>query len=102
MAHFAGSVGEEHSDGVEAQSVEGGFSVDQVLPGQGADGGLFAGGNGFERVAEAEAAAELYFDEDEGIAMAHYEVDLAPARPVVPFDENVALALQMAERYLLA
>ena len=67
-----------------------------------ADGGLFVPCYGFEWVAEVRCAAEFYFNEDEGVAFADDEVDLAPACPVVAFDERVAPSGQVAEREVLA
>jgi hypothetical protein len=41
--------------------------MEEVLSGQGADGGLFAGGDGFERMPEAGSPTQFHFDEDEGV-----------------------------------
>ena len=50
---FAG----EYAYYVEAQSVEVGVSFGEVSFGQGADGGLLAGSDGFEWIAEAHSPA---------------------------------------------
>jgi hypothetical protein len=60
----------EYPDHIEAQRVEEARSpLEEVLPGQGADGGLFAGGNGFEGMSESGSSAQLDFDEDERLGM---------------------------------
>jgi len=58
---------DEYADHVEAQRVEAWSSIDEVLSSQGADGGLFAGGDGFEWMPEAGSPAQFHFDEDEGV-----------------------------------
>ena len=56
----------EYPHHVEAQRVEeAGSSIEEVLVSQGADGGLFAGGDGFERMSESGPSTQLDFDEDE-------------------------------------
>jgi hypothetical protein len=62
---------EEYPDYVEAQGIEEAWSpLEEVLSSQGADGGLLAGGNGFEWMPEAGSPAQFHFDEDEGISVA--------------------------------
>ncbi len=56
---------EEYADHVEAQRVEAWAPIEEVSLGQGADGGLFAGGDGFEWMPEAYSPAQFHFDEDE-------------------------------------
>ena len=93
---------DEYPDHVEAQGVEVGFSFGEVLFGQGADGGLFAWGDGLERVSEAQSAAELHFDNDEGMFPAQDQVQLPVTGTVVPFDELVSPPHQVLQRELLA
>jgi hypothetical protein len=59
-----GPVGED-ADHVEAQGVEGWFSGVKVVFGYGAQGVLFAVGDGFQWVSEAGPAPQLDFHEDE-------------------------------------
>src|SRR5829696_300463 len=59
-----GPVGQD-SDHVEAQGVELWFSGVEVVFSHGAQGVLFAVGDGFEWVSEAGAAPQLDFHEDE-------------------------------------
>ena len=55
----------EYPHHVEAQRVEeAGSSIEEVLVSQGADGGLFAGGDGFERMSESGPSSQLDFDEE--------------------------------------
>jgi hypothetical protein len=61
---------DEYPDHIEAQGVEGGFSLGEVPFGQGADGGLFARGDRLERISEAQSAAQFHFGEDEGVIFA--------------------------------
>jgi hypothetical protein len=60
-----GASAQEYSDHVEAERIEMWLSVGEVVLGQGADGGLLAGGDGFEWMAEADSPAQLHFDKDE-------------------------------------
>lgn len=60
----------EYPHDVEAQRVELRVVVGEVLFGEGAEGLLFAGGDCFQRVAEARTAAEFYFHEDEDVFLA--------------------------------
>jgi hypothetical protein len=96
------SGGSEDADHVEAQDVEFWLVVGEVLFREGADGGLFAGRNGFERIAESRRPAELHLYEDEGLSFADDEVNLAAALPVVAFDEPVAAPGEIAQREVLA
>src|SRR5215210_8589354 len=95
-----GSVGED-SDHVESQGVEGWFSGVEVVLGDGAQGVLFVGGNGLERVSEADATTQFYFDEDDGVVLAHYQVDLSAPAPVVALDELVTTLEEVAQREVL-
>src|SRR5215207_2932408 len=61
-----GPVGQD-SDHVEAQGVELWFSGVEVVFSHGAQGVLFAVGDGFEWVSEAGAAPQLDFHEDERV-----------------------------------
>jgi hypothetical protein len=58
---------QEYADHVEAERIEIRLSPGEVLLCEGADGGLLAGGDGLEWMAEADTPAQLHFDEDEGI-----------------------------------
>lgn len=93
---------EEYADHVEAQRVEAWAPIEEVSLGQGADGGLFAGGDGFERMPEAYSPAQFHFDEDEGVSVAQDQVQLPVAGAIVALDELVALARQVAQRELFA
>jgi hypothetical protein len=59
-----GSIGED-SDHVEPQCIEVRFSGIEVMLGDGAQGALLAGCDGFERVSVAGSAPQLDLDEDE-------------------------------------
>jgi hypothetical protein len=94
---------EEYPDHVEAQGIEEGWSpIDEVLSGQGADGGLFAGGDGFEWMPEAGSPAQFHFDEDEGVPVAQDQVQLSVTGPVVALEEVVSPLRQVAQRELFA
>ena len=93
---------DEYADHVEAYSVEAWLPIEEVSLGQGADGGLFAGGDGLEWMPEARSPTQLHFDEDEGIFVAQDQVQLAVTGAVVPFDEFVSLACKEAKRELFA
>jgi hypothetical protein len=59
---------DEYPDNIEAQGIEEAWSpIEEVLSSQGADGGLFAGGDSFEWMPEAGSPAQFHFDEDEGV-----------------------------------
>jgi hypothetical protein len=75
---------------VEPHGVKGWIPVGKVLLGEGANDGLFVGGDGFQRITEAGSPAKFHFDEYKDIMLAHDQVDLSEARPVVSFDELVA------------
>jgi hypothetical protein len=91
----------EYPHDVESQRVELRITVGEVLFGEGAEHLLFAGGDGFQRVAEACTASQLHFHEDEGVVFAQDQVDLPVARPVVAFDELVAAPGEIAEGEIL-
>jgi hypothetical protein len=57
----------EYPHDVESQRVELRITVGEVLFGEGAEHLLLAGGDGFQRVAEACTASQLHFHEDEGV-----------------------------------
>jgi hypothetical protein len=60
---------DEYPDNIEAQGIEEAWSpIEEVLSRQGADGGLFAGGDSFEWMPEAGSPAQFHFDEDEGVS----------------------------------
>ena len=92
-----GPVGQD-ADHVEAQGVEGRFSGVEVVFGYGADGVLFAVGDGFQWISEAGLAPKLHLNEDEGVVFAHYQVDLTSPGSVVALDECVTVLDQVAQR----
>src|SRR6476659_7132028 len=59
------------------------------------------GSNGIDAVAESAGAAIAHFDEDDDVAIAHDEIDLAIAAGVVARDQREAGALEMRERDVL-
>ena len=65
-----GGATSEYPDHVEARLLELRLFFGQILFGDGADGGLLAFGDGFERVAESLAAAEFHLHENQGIFVA--------------------------------
>ena len=91
----------EDSDHVEAQGVEVWLVEGEVLLGEAAEGLLFTRRYGFEGVAEAGRAAELHFDEDEGVFVANDQVDLSAACSVVALYEAIAPPGQVAQREVL-
>jgi predicted ATPase len=95
-----GPVGED-SDHVEAQGVEGWSSGVEVVLGDGTQGALLVGGDGLERVSEAGPAPEFYLDEDDGVVLAHDQVDLPTPAPVVALEECVTPLAQVAQREVL-
>src|SRR5262245_35843852 len=56
------------------------------------------GRHGIDAVAEAAGAPIAHLDEDDGIALAHDEIDLAVAAGVVACDEREARSFEMSER----
>ena len=70
----ARAIADEYPHHVEAYSVEGRLLLGEVPFGQGADGGLFTGGDGLEGISEAHAPAQLDFSEDEGVLVAKDKV----------------------------
>ena len=96
-----GSIGED-ADHVESQGVVVWSSGVEVVFGDGAQGALLAGGDGLERVSVAGSAPQLYLDEDEGVILAYYQVDLPAAGPVVALDELVPVLDQVAQSEVFA
>jgi hypothetical protein len=92
---------DEDADLVESQGVEMWVAVGEVLHGELAEGGLFAGRDGFEWVAVGGPTARFDFDEYEGVFIADDQVDLPAPRPVVALDEVVAAPGQVAQREVL-
>jgi hypothetical protein len=70
--------------------------------GQGADGGLFAGGDGVERMPEAGSPTQFQFNEDDGVVVPEDQVQLPVTGPVVAFDQVVSALRQVAQRELFA
>ena len=95
-----GSIGED-ADHVESQGVVVWASSVEVVFGDGAQGALLAGGDGFERVSVAGSAPQLDLDEDEGVILADYQVDLPAPRPVVALDKLVTVPDQVAQGEVL-
>jgi hypothetical protein len=91
----------EYPHDVESQGVEVRVLFGKVLLGEGTEGPLFAGGDGFQRVAEAGSAPQFHFDEDEDVVLAQDQIDLPVTRPVVAFDELVASPGQIPQREVL-
>jgi hypothetical protein len=91
-----GSVGED-TDHVEAQGVVVWSPGVEVVFGDGAQGVLLAGGDGLEWVSEAGTAPQLDLHEDEGVVLAHYQVDLPAPSPIVALDERVTVLDQVAQ-----
>lgn len=91
-----------YPDHVEAECCLLGLSNGEVVPGEGAYFGLFARGYRFERVAEVGTLAQLDLDEDEGIVLAQYQVELTVAGAVVPLDERVTAVLKVLQGEVLA
>jgi hypothetical protein len=92
-----GSVGQD-SDHVEAQGLVRWFSGVKVVFGYGAEGVLFAVGDGFEWVSEAGPAPQFDFHEDECVVLAHYQVDLPAPCSVVALEKSVTVVDQIAQR----
>jgi hypothetical protein len=92
-----GSVGKD-ADHVEPQGLEVWFSGVEVVFGYESQGVLLAGGYCFEWVSEAGPAPQLDFDEDQGVVLAHYQVDLPAPGSVVALDECVTVLDQVAQR----
>jgi hypothetical protein len=91
----------EYPDYVESQGIEVRVAVGKVLLGEGAEGGLFVWGNGFQRISESRTAPQLHFHEDEDVVFAQDQVDLPVARPVVAFDELIAAPGEVTKREVL-
>ena len=94
---------EEYPDHVEAQRLEEPRSpIEEVSLSQGADRGLFAGGDGFERMSESRSSTQPDLDEDESVSVPEDQVQLPVAGPVVALEEDVALSQEVAQRELFA
>jgi hypothetical protein len=61
------ALAEEYANDVKAHGIEVRLALGQVLFCEGANGGLLAGGDGFEWVSEAGPPAQLDFCENEGV-----------------------------------
>ncbi len=97
------AIAKEYPHHVEAQRLEELRSpILEVSPSQGADGGLFAGGDGFEWMSESGSSAHLDFNEDQDVSVLEDQVQLPVAGPVVALEEDVALSHQVAQRELFA
>src|SRR3712207_3103180 len=66
VTHAGRALAEEDPYDIEAHGVEGWLSIEEVEFGEGADPGLFAWGDGLQRIYEAGSAAQLHLDEYEG------------------------------------
>ena len=93
---------EQDADNVEAEGLEIGCPLGEVLLGHDTDGALFAGRYGFEGGPVGGAAAEFHLDNDEGVGVARDQVKLSPAGAVVALHDLVSLAREVAARQLLA
>ena len=65
MDYPGSAAAREDTDHVEADRLEMRPSLGDVPFGQGADGGLLAGGDGLERIPEADTEPQLHFYEDQ-------------------------------------
>ena len=101
MTDVGRTLEEENPYHVEAQGVEGGFFVEEVVFGEGADGSLFMWGDGLERVSEAGSPAQLHLDEYERGAFSHDEIDLPVAGAVVALNQGVAARGEVTQRQVL-
>ena len=91
-----GSVGED-TDHVKAQGVVLWSSGVEVGFGYGAQGVLFAGGDGLQWISEARTPPQLDLNEDEGVVLAHYQVDLPAPGSVVALEKFVTVLDQIAQ-----
>ncbi len=88
----------QDADHVEAQVVEIGVSLGEVLFGHEADCALFARRYGFQGGPVGGATTEFHLDYYEGVILARDQVQLAAPGAVVALDDLVALADQIAAR----
>jgi hypothetical protein len=65
--------------------------------GYGAQGVLFAGGYSLQWISEAGTAPQLDLHEDEGVVLAHYQVDLPSPSSVIALHERVTVLDQVAQ-----
>jgi len=93
---------EEYPYHVEAHGVEIRLVFGQVLFGQGAYGGLLAGGNGVEGIPVALPAPQLDLHKDDGVPLTEDEIQLPEAGAVVALDELVAVLPEVAQREVFA
>ena len=84
VGYLGSSTADEDADHVEAQGLEFGGSLGQVLLGHEADGLLLAGGYGLQGGAVGGSAAELHLDEDEDVGSQVKSNPLAPRLPLHP------------------
>jgi hypothetical protein len=96
-----GSIGED-ADHVASQRVVLWSSSVEVVFGDGAQGVLLTWGDRLERVSVAGSAPQLDLDEDDGVLLADYQVDLPAPGPVVALDELVSVLDQVAQSEVLA
>jgi hypothetical protein len=88
---------DEYPDNIEAQGIEEAWSpIEEVLSSQGADGGLFAGGDSFEWMPEAGSPAPFHFDEDEGVGTDVQTLELRFRALLAEETSDVHLALGKA------
>src|SRR3712207_2548410 len=67
VTHAGRALSEEEAYVIAADGVEGWLSIEEVEFGEGADPGLFAWGDGLQRISEAGSAAQLHLDEYEDV-----------------------------------
>ena len=58
---------------------------------------LFAGGYSLQWISEAGTAPQLDLHEDEGVVLAHYQVDLPSPSSVIALHERVTVLDQVAQ-----
>ena len=69
----------------------------EVVFGYGAQGVLFAGGYSLQWISEAGTAPQLDLHEDEGVVLAHYQVDLPSPSSVVALHKRVTVLDQVTQ-----
>src|SRR5690606_21044285 len=92
----------QHRDGVDADASALGRVRRAPLDGQAPEPGELHGRDRLEGVPERGRGARLHLDEDEGVTVAHDEVDLALPTPPVALHESIPASQQVLLREPLA